>query len=183
MNVKKMLAYQVVVGLVLALLMFPAVSAYAQDPQPPENPDQPWNPPERGGDAFLPPGVESKSASSYYPTPRPGTPPSIIDAYLIDEAGQTRTQFGDEPFYLVVRVNSPGQLYLAEYYPAGSGLQRHWLIYRHYLDHAGSWTLGPFYASPQEPEGQHTWKLWLNASGAWAQRLTYFSYQPAYPYP
>jgi len=182
MKMQKLFASLVITTLVLASIVFSAMPAYAQNPSPPEDPNQSWNPPEEGeGEPFLSAGAESKSDSSYYLPPRPGTLPSIQGAYFVDEAGQRRTQFGDEPFYLVVQINSPGYFYVAEYYPIDSGLPPHWLIYRYYLNYAGAWTFGPFYPSSGEPVGQHTWRMWLCASGVWAQRVSHFSYQPSIP--
>ncbi len=173
----------VMTTLLLVWLILSPLPTYAQNPPPPEDPEQSWNPPEEGGEPFMPPGVESKSVMSFYPTPRPGTLPSIKDAYFVDGSGQRQTRFGNEPFYLVVLVNSPGCFYVAEYYPRDSGLLPHWVIYRQYLVRGGLWKFGPFYPESGEPEGQHTWKLWLYASGAWAQRVVHFNYQPYYPYP
>ena len=166
-------------GLVLTLT-FLAIPVYAQNPPPPGAPDESWYPPEEGGETLMQPGVESKSSSMYYQTAQPGTPPYIQGVYFIDEAGQARTQFNDEPFYLVVQTNSAGYFYIAEYYTAESGRPPEWLIYRYQLDHAGSWTLGPFYPESSEPVGKHTWKLWLYSSGRWAQGITSFIYQPYY---
>ena len=128
------------------------------------------------------PGVESRSSSMYYRPPQPGTPPNLQDVHFIDRAGQNRTQFGDEPFYLVVQANCAGHFYAAEYYTAESGRPPEWLIYRYYLDHAGSWTWGPFYPEAMEPTGEHVWKLWLYSSGRWAQGTASFSYQSYYPF-
>lgn len=183
MKMQKVFTGLVIIVLLLVTTVFSVIPAYAQNPLPPDDPNQSWTPPEDGGEPFMPAGVESKSASSYYPPPPPGTMPSIQNAYFIDESGQRRTQFGNETFYLVMQVNSPGYFYLAEYYPLESGLSPHWLIYRHRLNHAGSWTFGPFYPTSDEPAGQHIWKMWLYASGAWAQRVANFNYQSPYPYP
>jgi len=169
--------------LALASLMVLAGTALAQNPQPPSDPDQAWNPPEEGGQPMMPAGVKSECSTSYYPPPPTVAVPSIQNAYFADEDGQVRTQFGDEAFYLVVQVSSPGYFYSAEYYPAGSGLPPHWLIYRHHLNRAGSWTFGPFHPESSEPEGQHVWKMWLFSSGAWATSMARFTYQPAYPQP
>jgi hypothetical protein len=183
MKMQNVLPSLVITILILASLAFSAMPTYAQNPPPPEDPNQSWNPPEEGGEPFMLPKVESKTSASYYPPPRPGTLPSIQNAYFIDESGQRQTQFGEESFYLVVQVNTPGYFYLAEYYPLESGLLPHWLIYRCFLNVAGTWTFGPFYPISGEPVGRHTWKMWLYASGAWAQRVAYLTYQPSYPYP
>ena len=166
-------------GLVLDMA-FLAAPVYAQNPPPPGSPDDSWSPPEEGGVTIMQPGVESKSSSTYYQPPQSGTPPYIQYVHFIDQAGQNRTQFGDEPFYLVVQTNSAGHFYAAEYYTAESGRLPEWLIYRYYLDHAGSWTLGPFYPEASEPAGEHIWRLWLYSSGRWARGITSFSYQPYY---
>jgi hypothetical protein len=166
-----------VLVLTIALLAAPV---YAQNPLPPIEPDQSWNPPEEGGETIMQPGVESKSSSMYYQPPQPGIQPLIQSAYFIDESGQSITQLSDEPFYLVVQTNSSGFLYIAEYYTAESGRLPEWLIYRYSLDHAGLWTLGPFSPESSEPIGKHTWRLWLFSSGKWAQATTGFYYQPYY---
>jgi hypothetical protein len=170
--------------LALASITILAGTAFAQNPQPPSDPDQAWNPPEEGGQPMMPAGVKSECSSSYYPSPSSSIAlPYIQNAYFTDEDGQVRSQFGDEPFYLKVQVSSPGFFYLAEYYPADSRLPAHWLIYRHHLSRAGSWTFGPFRPESSEPEGQHTWKMWLFSSGAWATKTARFTYQPSYPPP
>lgn len=179
METTKKLISLTLTGLVLALV-FLAAPVYAQNPAPPGSPDDSWYPPEEGGETLMQPGVESKSSSIYYQPTQPGTPPFIQGIQFIDEAGQERTQFGDEAFYLVVQTNSAGYFYVAEYYPVESGRSPEWLIYRSYLGHAGSWTLGPFYPESSEPIGKHTWKLWLYSSGRWAQGITSFVYQPYY---
>ena len=185
--------------LVMVIILFSAGTVKAQDPLPPPDYDQELTPPEGEGKSFMAPGASSKldsssvppsgtsepSSSFYYP-PRPKMPPSILSANFIDDAGRVRSQFSNEPFYLRIQINSPGYFYLAEYFPSGSGMSPHWLMYRYNLNSAGSWTLGPFYPETYEPVGQHIWKMWLYASGAWAQTSSRFVYQPspvAYPYP
>jgi hypothetical protein len=175
----KVFSSLLIAALILTIALL-AVPVYAQNPLPPSDLDQSWNPPEEGGETLMQPGVESRSSSAYYQPPQPGIPPYIQSAYFIDESGQNRTQFSDEPFYLVVQTNSAGFLYIAEYYPSESGRSPEWLVYRYYLDHAGAWTLGPFYPESFEPIGKHTWRLWLFSSGKWAQANTAFNYQPYY---
>jgi hypothetical protein len=171
-------------GLMVATLVLTAAllatPVYAQNPLPPGEPDQSWNPPEDSGETLMRPGVESRSSSMYYQPPQPGIQPDIQNAYFLDESGQSRTQFYDEPFYLVAHTNSAGYLYIAEYYPAESGHSPEWLAYRYYLDHAGAWTLGPFYPESFEPVGKHTWRLWFFSSGKWAQASAAFDYQQYY---
>lgn len=175
----KMFCSLIITVLVLTVA-FLAAPTSAQNPSPPGEQDQSWNPPEESGEILTQPGVESRSSSMYVQPPQPDMPPGIQSAYFIDRAGQNKAQFRYEPFYLVVQTNSPGFLYIAEYYTAESGRSPEWLMYRYCLDHAGSWTLGPFYPGSSEPVGEHTWRLWLFSSGKWAQGITSFSYQPYY---
>jgi hypothetical protein len=165
--------------LVLACILM-AAPVQAQNPAPPGEQDQSWNPPEDGGETFMPSGAESKSSSTYYQPPQPGMLPHIQGAYFIDESGQIRTRFSGEPFYMVVETNSPGFLYIAEYCAPECGRSPEWLMYRYSLGHAGSWTLGPFYPESSEPAGRHTWRLWLFSSGKWANAAAGFDYQPYY---
>lgn len=177
--------------LVLASPTLSTGTAYAEDPILPSNPEQSWTPPENAGTSFAAPGVKSEFdsssapsetglSSSYYPY-QPYRPivPLIISAKFIDESGRERPQFGNEPFYLRMQINTPGIFYLAEYFPSDSGIPPHWLMYQYDFDRAGTWTLGPFYSDAYEPIGQHTWKMWLWSSGMWAQRLARFDYRPS----
>lgn len=188
MKILKILAVLVLSILTLTSIMLSEGIAVAQNPQPPNDPDQAWNPPEEGGQPMMPSGAKSECSTTYSVPPSTVVAPTIHNAYFVDGEGRTRSQFADEPFYLVVQVSSPGFLYVAEYYPDGSGLLPHWLIYRHNLNRAGTWTLGPFHPETFEPEGQHTWKMWLFSQGAWATSVERFTYQlsspqPPYPYP
>jgi hypothetical protein len=182
MNTMTTLFSLMLTGLILTMAIL-AAPVYAQNPPPPAEADESWYPPQESGEPLMQPGVESKSSGIYYRPPQPGTPPYLQGAHFIDRAGQSRAQFGDEPFYLVVQTNSAGYFYVAEYYTAESGRLPEWLIYRYYLDYAGSWTLGPFYPEPSEPAGKHLWKLWLYSSGNWARGVASFSYQSYYPSP
>ena len=129
MKTLKLLVVLILFILTLTSIMLSGGIAVAQNPQPPSDPDQAWNPPEEGGQPMMPSGAKSECSSSYYVPPSTTMTPAIHNAYFIDEEGRTKAQFTDEPFYLVVQVSSPGFLYVAEYYPIGSGLQPHWLIY------------------------------------------------------
>ena len=173
--------YRIMLTVLVLALASLAVPVYAQNPAPPGESDESWCPPEESGEPLMQPGAESKSSSTYYLPPQPGTLPYIQGAYFVDQSGQRRMQLGDEPFYLVVQANTAGYFYAAEYFAAESGRLPQWLVYRHYLDHSGTWTLGPYYAEPSEPAGKHTWKLWLYSSGKWARGTASFNYQPYYP--
>lgn len=183
--------------LVLAGLLPSVGIVAAQDIQPPADPRESWTPPESDGGSYMEPGMkanfdassalpESSSGSTvgpnsaYYPHP-PYLPftPSILSAEFIDDSGAVRSSLRNEPFFLRVRVNTPGAFYLAEYFPSDSGMSPHWLMYRYQLDRAGMWTLGPFYPDDYEPLGRHTWRMWLYSAGMWAQRQAHFDYRPS----
>jgi hypothetical protein len=183
-NTMKLITVNLVACLLAIASFLMAVPVQAWDPAaPPDDPDASWNPPAEQGAVIMQPGAEAKSSSAYYSPPAPGTQPRIDEAYFIDEYGQTRTEFNDGSFYLVVRVSTPGVFYVAEYYPADSGRPPKWLVYRHNFGHAGMWTLGPFYFESSEPAGRHAWRLWLYNSAMWANRVTGFNYQPYYQVP
>lgn len=193
---KNKVLYLTFVLCMISMMLLP-VAVYAQDILPPDDPEGAWTPPENDGAAYAAPGVKAEfdkaaspvepstgystsQSSSYYPyPPYPPAVPVIISTSFIDESGNVRTRFESELFYLRLQINTPGLFYIAEYFPAGSGLSPHWLMYGYKLDRAGIWNLGPFYPDVYEPKGQHTWKMWLYASGNWAQKLARFDYRPA----
>jgi hypothetical protein len=161
-----------------AMLTSAAAPVWAQ-PSPPSDPSAPWTPPEEeDGEVTMPAGVDL-SLSTSVPPPPPGTGAAISTAYLRDNMGQAKNQFvGNEVFFLVMQVNMPGRFYLYEYYPPGNVPQGHWLIYNSRISNGGTWTIGPFYPEPMEPEGQHVWRLWFwgGGGGRWAEYLVRWNY-------
>jgi len=147
----------VAVIVVLGALVFVAPIAQAQAP-PPDDPYEPWTPPGGGGDGdgFL--------AGGGTPPP-PGARCTIQSAFMRDQVGNARTEFiGSELIYLDVTVsivpNTQTVLWVAEYFPTGT-LTQHWLFTNWPVASSGTWSFGPFYAQPFEPEGVHTWRIWL----------------------
>ena len=202
MKLQNTFTHVVLILLLAGLILSTHGIVYAQDPLPPSDLEQSWTPPVNDGSSYIAPGVNSKfdassspvqpstgysksQSSSYYPyPPYPPDVPVIMSTAFVDERGRVQTQIENEAFYLSVQINTPGFFYIAEYFPPNSGTPPHWLMYGYNLDRAGTWTLGPFYPDAYEPKGQHTWRMWLYASGSWAQRLARFNYQPSIiPFP
>jgi hypothetical protein len=185
---------KILIALLVAILAFSvAITAIspvmAQDnPVPPSNPDESWQPPDEGGQSVEPPvQVETygQTSSSLQISPplsiEPGIPSSIVNAYLVNSYGQTLSNlYGNEAIYLVVSFNGPGYFYLWEYYPYGNSPYGHWLCYRWYRPYAGIWRIGPFVAQSFDPAGRYTWKMWFLSGYSWSTRLLNFNYIRSY---
>jgi hypothetical protein len=182
-----------VVLLVIVLAQSAAISAIspvqAQDyPFPPLSPAESWQPPYEGGEFIEPPvGVETygQTWSNLQISPplaiAPGTPSSIVNAYLVNGYGQILTNlYRNEVCYLIVSFNGPGYFYLWEYYPSNLSPHGHWLCYRWYRPHAGVWRIGPFAAESLDPAGQYIWKMWYLSGYSWSMRSLNFNYTRSY---
>jgi len=75
---------------------------------------------------------------------------------------------GNENWYLNIDINTPGWLYIYEYYPGNSGFQGKWLAYKWQLTQSGLWKLGPFSPAEDEAEGQHVYRIWFYSGGRWS---------------
>jgi hypothetical protein len=185
---KKILAALLVIVLAQSVSISAISPVHAQDyPFPPLSPDESWQPPYEGV-KFIEPsvGVEMygqtwSSLKITPPTVAPGTPSSIINAYLVNGYGQILTNlYRNEACYLVVSFNGPGYFYLWEYYPSGITPYGHWLCYRWYRPHAGIWRFGPFAAESFDPAGRYIWKMWFLSGYSWSTRLLGFNYTRSY---
>lgn len=175
----------------LALLCVSAIilPAYAQDqPTPPANPEATWQPPYDSGQ-YMEPSVSVETYNYTWPglsiiapsSAAPGTPSSIINAYLVNSQGHIlNTLYRNELCYLVISFNGPGYFYLWEYYPSGHNTYGHWLYYKWYRPTAGVWKIGPFAAESWEPGGQYTWKMWYLSGFSWTTRTLTFDYMRGY---
>lgn len=186
MKASSMMRVGVIPVLTLLLALAFLVPIAQAQPLPPENPSEPWSPPDEGGGSL--PGGEGVLVEGGAP-PAPGAQASILSAYMQDELGNDKTEVtGRESIYLTVTVSViPGNrttLSVAEYLPTGTPT-RHWLYYNWPVESSGTWQFGPFYAQPPEPEGIHTWKIWLNdrTTEHYDEYLTSFSYFSGEPAP
>ena len=176
---------------VFAASILASLSPVEAQPSPPVSPEASWQPPDEGGETLEPSvGVDTyrqtwPNLQMLAPSPvPPGISGSITNAYLVNSYGQLlSTLHGNEACYLVASFNSPGYFYLWEYYPSGANVYGHWLIYRWYRPYAGVWKIGPFTASPGDPDGRYIWKMWFVSGGYWSTRTLSFDYMRGYgPY-
>ena len=177
--------------LVLVLALSAAITATSPvqaQSFPPLSPDESWQPPYEEGEFIEPPvGVETygQTWSNLQITPpsavAPGTPSSIVNAYLVNSYGQVLTNlYRNGACYLIVSLNGPGYFYLWEYYPSGTTSYGHWLCYRWYRPYAGVWRIGPFAAESLDPAGRYIWKMWFLSGFSWSTRSLSFNYTRSY---
>jgi len=89
------------------------------------------------------------------------TPPNFIAGLITASAEDRPTVTGDESWYLDVDINTPGWIYICEYFPSGQTLPGRWLAYKWHLPESGLWRFGPFAATDNELQGQHIYRLWF----------------------
>lgn len=95
-------------------------------------------------------------------------PPYFITDFQGPIQQDELTVVGDGKWYLDIDINSPGFLYIYEYYPPDNNPSGHWLAYKWQLRQGGVWRLGPFNAVDKEPEGQRVYRTWFYSNGQWA---------------
>jgi hypothetical protein len=117
------------------------------------------------------------------------TPPSFIPSFIgASEEGKFKIT-ANENWYLDVDINTPGWLYIYEYFPEGGDFQGRWIAYKWQLLQSGLWRLGPFTPGNNEPEGQHIYRIWFYSDGQWAaedpnlprNNLVYWTYSKGQP--
>ncbi len=115
---------------------------------------------------------EIKPPVNYYlkgPTAQTKTSPPLFTAVFTGPLTQNRyTVVADKQWYLDVDINTPGWLYIYEYYPPNNNPSGRWLAYKWQLKQSGVWGIGPFSARSDEPENQHVYRLWFYGNGQWA---------------
>jgi hypothetical protein len=122
------------------------------------------------------------------------TTPNFIAGFVAAPGQEELTVTADENWYLDLDINTPGWLYIYEYFPPGGDFQGQWIAYKWQLPESGLWRLGPFTLTANEPEGQHIYRLWFYSDGQWAagdpdnpqNNLVYWTYskgKPAEPVP
>jgi hypothetical protein len=97
------------------------------------------------------------------------TPPNFIPSFIATSEEDKFKVTANETWYLDVDVNTPGWLYIYEYFPVGEDLQGKWIAYKWQLLQSGLWKLGPFTPENNEPEGQHIYRIWFYSDGQWAE--------------
>ena len=97
-----------------------------------------------------------------------GAPPGLTADLWGTSAADKRNISGSEQWYLDIDINTPGWLYIYEYYPSGGEHQGRWITYKWQLKEPGQWRLGPFRPGDNEPEGQHIYRFFFYGDGQWA---------------
>jgi hypothetical protein len=96
------------------------------------------------------------------------TPPNFIAGFVAALEQEEFRVTADENWYLDVDINTPGWIYIYEYFPVGGDFQGQWIAYKWQLLESGLWRLGPFTPTNNEPEGQHIYRIWFYSDGQWA---------------
>ncbi|MGC1120516.1 MAG: thrombospondin type 3 repeat-containing protein [Candidatus Methanofastidiosia archaeon] len=87
---------------------------------------------------------------------------SALDGWFTDKNHNTTDEFcqdGMIHFYLSTNAFS-SIAWIYEWYPSGSP-RGHWLVWEAYLGSPGIYHFGPFWPENREPEGEHSWEVWL----------------------
>ena len=95
-------------------------------------------------------------------------PPNFIAGFIAASEQEEFTVTANENWYLDVDINTPGWIYIYEYFPVGGDFQGQWIAYKWQLLESGLWRLGPFTPTNNEPEGQHIYRIWFYSDGQWA---------------
>ncbi len=95
-------------------------------------------------------------------------PPNFIADFTGTSTQDKYRVTGNENWYLDIDINTPGWLYIYEYYPSGRDFTGLWIAYKWQLQQSGLWRLGPFSPKENEPEGEHIYRIWFYSDGKWA---------------
>jgi hypothetical protein len=117
------------------------------------------------------------------------TTPNFIAGFVAASGQEEFTVTANENWYLDVDINTPGWIYIYEYFPPGGDFQGQWIAYKWQLLESGLWRLGPFTPTNNEPEGQHIYRIWFYSDGQWAagyqdnpqNNLVYWTYLKGVP--
>jgi hypothetical protein len=96
-----------------------------------------------------------------------GSSPGLTADLWGTSAAGIRDISGNEQWYLDFDINTPGWLYIFEYYPPGGEDQGRWIAYKWQLKEPGQWRLGPFRPGESEPEGLHIYRFFFYGDGQW----------------
>jgi hypothetical protein len=156
----------------LMILQTSTVVAQEEEPPlPPEDLTEPWFPPDEG----LPGATLTLSLT----LTTGGSGPFM--AWFTDAQGNRKTEFrGSDVLFFWIQTNfAVSRVWVAEYYPPGSSPNRHWIMWRQFLPNAGTWMWGPFIFETLEPEGLHSWRIWMRdlTTGNRLDQLARFNYK------
>jgi len=160
--------------IILVFLFLPWFIPIFSQPEPP-SPEEEWYPPVEG-EALAPPGSQFISYSSS--TPSSGN----INAWIADIKFNKRNEFycTDYMQLFIQTTFTSFLVYVYEWYPPGNTPSGHWLIYRYGpLTGPGTFVIRYFVPEKYEPEGVHTWKIWLfdTVTWSWATYIIRFNYR------
>ena len=135
----------------VCIILFAAFSKALSQPDPPCM-QCGWNPFEQ----------ISESGGSLQVFHNPGEGCLTLNVRFVDGEGNPRREFyGDEIIYLHLCTNaSNARFAIYEWYPPGSTPTGHWLIWGKFSG-PGIYEFGPFRPEVYEPEGIHSWEIWL----------------------
>jgi hypothetical protein len=117
------------------------------------------------------------------------TTPNFNAGFIAASGQEEFTVTANENWHLDVDINTPGWIYIYEYFPVGGDFQGQWIAYKWQLLESGLWRLGPFTPTNNEPEGQHIYRIWFYSDGQWAagdpdnpqNNLVYWTYSKGKP--
>jgi hypothetical protein len=117
------------------------------------------------------------------------TTPNFVAGFIAASGQEEFTVTAYENWYLDVDINTPGWIYIYEYFPVGRDSQGKWITYKWQLLQSGLWQLGPFTPGDNESEGQHIYRIWFYSDGQWATgdpnnpqaNLVYWTYSKGEP--
>jgi hypothetical protein len=117
------------------------------------------------------------------------SPPKLISTFIGASEEHPFEVNPGENWYLDLDINTPGWLYIYNYFPIGESVQGQWIAYKWQLQESGHWRLGPFIASDNLPYGQHMYGIWFYSEeqsaseepGISQSNLIYWTYSKGQP--
>jgi hypothetical protein len=144
--------WKIIAMVQICIILFAAFTGVSSQPSPPCM-DCGWNPFEH---------ISESGGTLQYSYVSSGGGSSTLHVRFVDKEGNPRREFyGDEIIYLHLSTNaSSARFAIYEWYPSGTTPQGHWLRWGN-LSGPGIYEFGPFFPEAYEPEGIHSWEIWL----------------------
>lgn len=171
------LRYWIPIIVLLLTTLAQAPHVYAQPPEPPLDPEEEWYPP-----------IPTKEVPAPYMCTVVGSTPThpgrLVAWFENERYVKTYAFYKHNQIFLV--ISSPTSdffLFIYEYYPPGTVPKGHWLTWNWRIRAGGVIRIGPFLPEPLEPEGVHTWKIWLwdVINSRWYVTIIRFDYRERPP--